>query len=343
MFRREARERLQGCYVTIPTLFRDPELEVDLPAIRKHVRFLVAGGLRTGTGVLLAGGAAGDFSTMSFEERTSVAEAVVEEADGKIPIVMGAQTTSTRELVKLATTAERIGAEFIQVSPPFYFAHTEDDYYEHVKAAAGAANIGIIVYNTFWTSVGVSFSLLERLVALPNVVGLKWSAPDTGSMMFERVISRFAGRLNIIDNQLRFVTSHMLGARGIETHICNHWPQWGVGMWELLESQRYVEAQSELMRVAMPYQDLWRNEMEPYTSGDGYLDKLCMELVGLGSSRCRPPTRDVREKFRARARQMLLECGTPGVVEPGVVEPGVIDPKLIDPKVDPTPKFQHSS
>ena len=46
-----------------------------------------------------------------------------------------------------------------------------------------------------------------------------------------------------------------------------------------------------MVDVAMPFMALWQ-EMETWTSGDGYLDKLCMELLGLGSSRCRPPTRD---------------------------------------------------
>ena len=43
-------------------------------------------------------------------------------------------------------------------------------------------------------------------------------------------------------------------------------------------------------------------------------DKLCMELVGLPFSRCRPPTRDVRERYRYAARKMLLACETPGVI-----------------------------
>jgi hypothetical protein len=43
-------------------------------------------------------------------------------------------------------------------------------------------------------------------------------------------------------------------------------------------------------------------------------DKLCMELVGLPSSRCRSPTRDIREKYRERARAMLIEAGTPNVI-----------------------------
>lgn len=308
-----ARSRLCGCYVTIPAMFHDDDdLSVNTEAIRQHVQFLINGGITTGTGVLLSCGAAGDFSTLTFDERGQITEAVVAEAAGRIPVVMGAQTTSTAELVKLAQTAERIGAEFIQVSPPYYFAHTEADFFEYVTAAAEAADVGLIIYNTFWTSSGVSMDLVERMADLPNVIGLKWSMPDTGFMEFEQVVSRFAPHFNIIDNQLRFVSSHMLGARGIEVHACNYWPQWGARMWNLLNDQKYIDAQQELVNVVMPFMALW-GEMEQYTSGDGYLDKLCMELVGLPSSRCRPPTRDVREKFREQARRMMIESGVPGV------------------------------
>lgn len=314
MNREEARSHLVGCYVTIPTMFQAQDLTIDLAAMRRHVRYLIEGGITTGAGVLLTGGAAGDFSTMTFDERVQVARAAIEAAEGQVPIVMGAQTTSTRELVALAQAAERLGAEYIQVSPPYYFSHTEDDFYEYVQAAAEAADVGIVIYNTYWTSYSVSMRAVERLAELTNVVGLKWTAPDTGFMEFEQVMSRFASDLSIIDNQLRFVTSHILGARAIEVHVCNYWPQWGARMWYLLESQQYIEAQRELVRVAMPFMMLW-SEMESYTAGDGYLDKLCMELLGLGSSRCRPPTRDVRDRFREQAHQMLLQCCVPGIVD----------------------------
>ena len=312
MDRETRRDRLCGCYVTIPTMFRDPDLELDLPAMRRHVQFLVQGGLQTGNGVVLAGGAAGDFSAMTFDERVAVAETVVQETGGRFPVVMGAQTTSTRELIALAKAAETVGAEYIQISPPYYFAHTEADFYEYVLAAADAADVGIIVYNTFWTSAGVSLEMVERLIELPNMVGLKWST-DAPYMAFERAVLQFADRLSVIDNQLRYVTSHMMGARGIELHPCNYWPQWGIRTWELLESGQYLEAQEELVRVVTPFYVLWE-EMARYTSGDGYLDKLCLELIGIGSSRCRPPTRDVRERFRENAREMLVQCGVPGVL-----------------------------
>ena len=142
---------LEGCYVTVPTPFSDTEdMPVDEMALRAYVRFLVDAGLNADNATFLAGGAAGDFSTMSFEERERVASIVIDEVGGQVPVAMGAQTTSTLELVKLAKTARRLGAKFIQVSCPFYFSHTEGDFEAHVRAAAEAEpELGIIIYNTF--------------------------------------------------------------------------------------------------------------------------------------------------------------------------------------------------
>ena len=312
MDRERAVRDLWGAYVTIPTIFREPDLELNLAAMQQHIRFLLAGGLSRENAVFLSGGAAGDFSTMTFEERLQVAEAIIEAAAHRIPVVLGAQTTSTRELVRLAQAAERLGAAYIQVSPPFYFTHTEQDFYEFVLAASEAANVGIVVYNTFWTSTNVSLGMVERMAELPNVVGLKWATPRTDAMEFERVISTFKGHLCVIDNQIQFALSHMMGARGFEAHPICYWPEWGVRLLQLLEDRKYPEAQAEILRVAAPFYTLW-TEMEQLPSGDGYLDKLCMELIGLEGGPCRPPTRDLREQFRDSARRMLLESGAPRV------------------------------
>jgi dihydrodipicolinate synthase/N-acetylneuraminate lyase len=309
------RTRLRGCYITIPTMFRDPDLDVDLAAVRAHTRFLIDRGARSGNAVLLAGGAAGDFSTMTFDERVSVATAVCAEAGGSVPVAMGAQTTSTRELQALARAAQSIGVDYIQVSCPFYFNHTEADFYEFVQAAAAAApETGIIIYNTFWTSRNVSFGMVEKLAEIPNVVGLKWATPRTDAMEFEHVCTHFAHRLSIIDNNLFFTISHLMGVRAFEVHLANYWPEWGQKLVERLDAGDYREAQRMLTAEAMPFYHLWTKIEGEYTSGDGYLDKLCMELIGLPSSRCRPPTRDVRALYREEARAMLQATGVPGVL-----------------------------
>jgi dihydrodipicolinate synthase/N-acetylneuraminate lyase len=314
MDREKLKKSLEGCYITVPTMFRDPDLEVDAAAIRRHVKFLLSRGINAQNAVLLAGGAAGDFSTLTFDERRLVAEAVVAEAGGKVPVAMGAQTTSTRELQRLAKTAREIGCSFIQVSCPFYFTHTEGDFYEYVVAAAEAADIGIIVYNTFWTSAGISFGMVDKLSEIPNVVGLKWATPRTDAMEFESAVSHFARKLTIIDNNLLFTMSHMMGARAFEVHLCNYWPEWGIKLLDRLDARDYGEVQRMMVKEAMPFYHLWVEIEKGFTSGDGYLDKLCMELIGLDSSRCRPPTRDVRPLYREKARRMMIASGVPGVI-----------------------------
>ena len=132
-------------------------------------------------------------------------------------------------------------------------------------------------------------------------------------MEFEEVVANFSDRFCIIDNQLKFVISHMLGARAYEVHTCNYWPEWGTQLVDDLKERKYEQVQRSLIMNVLPFYRLWREIETDFTSGDGYLDKLCMELVGMPSSRCRPPTRDIREKYREKARAMLIESGTPGV------------------------------
>ena len=315
----QLKKSLEGCYVTIPTPFRDVDgLPVDEEALRAHVRFLIEAGLDANYATFLAGGAAGDFSTMTFDERAHVAATVIDEVDGRVPVAMGAQTTSTMELVRLARTARELGAAFIQVSCPYYFTHTEGDFEAFVLAAAEAEpELGIIVYNTFWTSQNLSFGMIERLAEVPNIVGLKWATPRTDAMEFEDVTSHFSDRFTIIDNNLFFAFSAMpaLGARAFEVHNCNFWPEWGIKLMDEVRAGNHPEIARMLVEEAMPFYKLWVSIEQDFTSGDGYLDKLCMELVGLPSSRCRPPTRDIRALYRDETLAMLRSIGAPRIVD----------------------------
>lgn len=305
--------------MTVPTPFHDaPDLPVNESAFRTYIRFLIDAGLDANNATFLVGGAAGDFSTMTFDERRRITEVAVDEAGGAVPVAMGAQTTSTLELRRLARAAQDSGADYIQVSCPYYFTHTEGDFEEFVRAAA-EADVGIIVYNTFWTSSDLSFSMVERLSAIPNVVGLKWAAPRSDAMEFEDVLTHFSDRFTVIDNNLLFAMSAMpsLGARAFEVHNCNFWPEWGIKLVEEVRVGNYAEIARMLVAEAMPFYKLWVEIEQEYTSGDGYLDKLCMELVGLPSSRCRPPTRDIRQIYREKALAMLESIGTPRLSDAG--------------------------
>ena len=309
------KKKLEGCYVTVPTPFKDiNNLPLNFNALKDYVEFLLGNGLDNKNCTLLFGGAAGDFSAMSFDERSSLAIEGSKIVNGRVPIALGGQTTNTQELEKLAIIAKDCGYDYLQVSCPFYFKHTEGDFIEYVRAASNAANgVGIILYNTFWTSTSVSNQLIEKIIDLPNIVGLKWATPRTDAMEFEDVTSTYSGRFTIIDNNLFFPYSAMkpLNATAFEVHMCNFWPEWGVKLINEVKNKNFEEIARMMVEEAMPFYKLWVEIETNYTSGDGYLDKLCMELAGLPSSRCRPPTRDVREKYRQRTLDYMKKIKVP--------------------------------
>ena len=313
------KNKLKGCYVTIPTPFEDKDsFPVNNSALREYTRFLLDNGLDKNYATYLAGGAAGDFSTMTLKERLSVGEIVADEVNGMVPIALGGQTTSTIELVQLAKAAQSMNFDFLQISCPFYFTHTEDDFLEFVKEGAKAApDVGIIVYNTFWTSTNVSDQLVEKFADISNIVGLKWATPRTDAMEFEDITSSYSKRFTIIDNNLFFPYSSMpsLNAQAFEVHLCNYWPEWGIKLINEIKNKNYEEVARMMIEEAMPFYKLWVEIEQNYTSGDGYLDKLCMELIGLPSSRCRPPTRDIREIYKEKTYQMMKKSGVPKLLK----------------------------
>ncbi|MBI3864259.1 MAG: dihydrodipicolinate synthase family protein [Planctomycetia bacterium] len=301
---------ISGIYLPLPTFFVDPGLDVNLPAMRRHVRFLIDAGIRSGNGALLAGGGAGEFSTLSTNERLSIAEAVIAEAAGKVGVVVGVQHTNPHEIVTLCREAKKMGALAVQIAPPFYEVPTADDVYEFLAGVAEAVDIPQVLYTTYWTGFRITFDLLERLLAIPQLAAVKIASPS--GREFEGFVRRFSGRICMIDNQLEFIKSHMLGGRAVNLHPANWYPSWALKFWELLETRKYFEAQKEMSRVVGPCYDLY-GKIGEYTGGEGHLDKMCLELIGFDSSRCRPPVRDVRDRYREHVRRMLLETGVPGV------------------------------
>jgi len=307
MNREQVKSKLTGCYIAIPTIF-DKDEEVDLNAMRRHVRWLIGKGVKEGNGMILVGGAAGEFATLTLDERKEMADALCEEAAGRVPILIGVQGNSTREVVDLARHAARAGATAVQMSPPFYYTPTDGDVYDEVKAVAEAADIGIILYQTWWKGYRMPISLLEKLAQIDQVVGLKWSAPDWYE--YEMGFRLFKERLSIIDNQLHLVYAHMLGARGLNTHPSNFWPEWGINLWNLLEAHKYVEAQAEVEKVIWPFYDVYA-EAASYTGGEGHVDKLCLELVGLTGGVNRRPTRPLPPQIKEKLRRIFVEVGVP--------------------------------
>ena len=300
--------RLQGCFLALPTLFT-ADLSLNLAGMRRHVRFLIEHGLREGNATLLVNGANGEFPMLTLAERQQTAAAVVDEASGRIAVIVGAQTSSTLEAIQIAQHAQDIGAAALQVSPPYYYVPSDDDVYEHVAAIARAApRVGIVFYTTYWLGYKPTLAMHERLAEIPQVACVKWSSSDL--LEYQFVLLRLSSRLGIIDNQLMPVYNQMMGGSGVNVHPALVWPEWGVRIWDLLEERKWEEAQAEVNRILLPYYEILGDAWN-MTGGEGNIEKLGLELLGLPGGPSRPPMRPLPPAFRERLLRFCREVGLP--------------------------------
>jgi 4-hydroxy-tetrahydrodipicolinate synthase len=308
MERKATINRLRGCFLALPTLFT-ADMALNLAGMRRHVRFLIEHGLREGKATLLVNGANGEFPMLTLEERKQTAEAVVSEANGRIAVIVGAQTCNTQEAIQIAQHAQDIGAAALQVSPPYYYGPSDDDVYEHVVCIARAApHVGIVFYTTHWLGYEPSLAMLERLAEIPQVACIKWSSSDL--LEYQFVLLRMSSKLGIIDNHVMPVYNQMMGGSGVNMHPAMLWPEWGVKIWSLLEARDWEQAQAEVVRVLLPYyeiiSDIWKTH-----AGEGNIEKMGLELLGMDGGPSRPPMRPLPPMHKERLRQYCLEVGLP--------------------------------
>src|SRR5687767_15623534 len=163
-----ATSNFRGSYTALVTPFKNGSLD------EAGFRALVNWQIQEGAHGLVPVGTTGESPTLSHDEHHKVVEWCVEEAKGRVPVIAGAGSNSTREAVSLAKHAEKAGADAVLVVTPYYNKPTQEGLYQHFKAINDAIGIPIIIYNIPARSViDMSVQTMARLFELKNVAGVK--------------------------------------------------------------------------------------------------------------------------------------------------------------------------
>jgi 4-hydroxy-tetrahydrodipicolinate synthase len=163
-----ARTSFRGSFTALVTPFKNGSLD------EKAFRSLVDWQIAEGTNGLVPVGTTGESPTLSHDEHKRVVEWCVEQATGRVPVVAGAGSNSTKEAVELAEHAEQAGASAVLIVTPYYNKPTQEGLYQHYKAINDAIGIPIIIYNIPARSViDMSVDTMKRLSELPNIAGVK--------------------------------------------------------------------------------------------------------------------------------------------------------------------------
>ncbi|MGR3371922.1 MAG: 4-hydroxy-tetrahydrodipicolinate synthase [Pseudooceanicola nanhaiensis] len=143
---------------------------VDMDTLKKLVDWHIA----EGSHGLVPVGTTGESPTLSHREHEEVIEAVVEFAAGRVPVIAGAGSNSTKEGIRLIQHAAKVGADAALVVTPYYNKPTQRGMYAHFKAMHDSCDLPIVIYNIPGRSVvDMTPATMGELAKLPRIVGVK--------------------------------------------------------------------------------------------------------------------------------------------------------------------------
>lgn len=124
------------------TMF-DADGALDLEASAAHIAGLVD---RGANGVVVAG-TSGEFIAMSQAEKLDLFRAAVDAVSGRVPVIAGTGSFSTRETIELTARASEVGVDGAIVILPYYQRPHRAEVLEHFAALGREAEIPVMLYN----------------------------------------------------------------------------------------------------------------------------------------------------------------------------------------------------
>ena len=285
-----------GCATALITPFKNGE--IDWPALDRLVDEQIAGGVSA----LVAAGTTGEPATLTWEEHLAVVQRVVKVANGRVPVVAGTGSNSTREAVHAARTAREFGADAQLVITPYYNKTSQAGLVAHFRAIAEAAALPVIVYNVpARTGLNISPTALKEICGLPNIVAVKEASPDV-SQAIEKL--RLCGEKTVFysGNDDLVVPLVACGFRGVISVASNVIPETMSRMTALALEGKNTEA-AAIQTKLNPFINALFSETSPIPV------KAAMAMLGKCEDELRLPLVPMTEKPRAALREAMAELG----------------------------------
>lgn len=163
--------KVEGIVVPIVTPL-NREGSFDEKRMRDLVEFVIEGGVDA----LFPLGTSGEFALFDREERKLITQTVVDQVNGRVPVLAGVSDPSLSNVIHFAKDAEDAGADAIVATPPYYFTTTEEGIYDHFATIASKGELPLFVYNIpDWTHLFVTPKVLERLADKRLIAGMKYT------------------------------------------------------------------------------------------------------------------------------------------------------------------------
>lgn len=288
-------EKFAGLTVALITPFKNGEVDFE------RLGRLVDWHVEQGTDCLAPVGTTGESPTLDHEEHERVIATVAERARGRIKVMPGTGSNSTKEAVRLTRFAKKAGADGALMVGPYYNKPTQEGYYRHFAAVAEAVDLPIVLYNIPGrTGSNILPETIARLAQLPQIVAVKEA---TGSLDQASQILALCNVTILSGDDSLTLPLMSIGGRGVISVVGNIVPRDMKAMVKAFDTGKIGEAQDWHRRLFPLCRDMLGAATNPIPI------KTAMKLLGQDTGELRLPMCPMDDASEARLRKTLKDYG----------------------------------
>lgn len=284
--------KIEGCGTALITPF-DDDYEVDWSSFATLVRRQ----LDAGIDFLVPLGTTGETPCLEEYEKEKLLETTMELNDGKVPVVAGAGSNSTKKVITNISSLSKYSPDAFLVVVPYYNKPTQEGIFQHFKAISESTSTSLILYNIPGrTGVNITVETTLRLTELENIIAVK-EASGNYEQISELIRLAPSGFSVLSGNDDVTFPLMCTGAKGVISVASNIAPSPIVKMTAMLSEGRmeeaavlhhrlmplfkacFVESNPIPVKSALAFKGLIKNRLRlPLTSSTDQTDRL-MESV----------------------------------------------------------------
>lgn len=288
-------EQFAGLTVALITPFKGGD--VDFEALGRLVDWHIS----QGTDCLAPVGTTGESPTLDHAEHEKVIAAVVERARGRIKVMPGTGSNSTREALRLTRFAKNAGADGALLVGPYYNKPTQEGYYRHFAEVAEKVDLPLVLYNIPGrTGSNILPETIARLAQLPTIVAIKEA---TGSMDQASAVAALCNLTLLSGDDSLTLPLLSIGGRGVVSVVGNIVPRDMKALLAAFEAGKLADALIWHRKLFPLCRDLLGAATNPIPI------KTAMKLLGLDTGELRLPMCPMDASGETRLRQTLQGYG----------------------------------
>ncbi|WP_180899682.1 dihydrodipicolinate synthase family protein [Martelella soudanensis] len=275
----------------------DASEDLDLAAFRNEVDFYI--GHKGFTGVCI-GGSTGEGYALEAEEVGQLVDAAQDVAAGRVPVMAGIITTTTRKAIRSAKAAAAAGAQALMVTPPIAQSNREDDLYAYFATIHRETGLPIMTYNVVAGN-PVTPGLMRRMAENQHETGLFGAKESVGSSLIwmTELLDTVADKIAITwAHDWMLYPGLAVGAVGSVSGAAAVMPQHCLELWDAVQAGDLPRAR----RLNQAITDV-SNQITTLNWPAGV--KAAINLQGRKVGKCRAPFYDVSEEQRERIAAAL--------------------------------------